>query len=149
MKNRLFLAFAFILGLSINNIAMSGITNKVAVIDVNKVAQSCSQVQTLKKEHEQKISALQTFANNANKAINAEADKNKKKALQDKYTKELNTKKKAIQDDYTKKLKIIDNNINYAIQKKAKDGNYDLVLSKQMVVYGGDDITEQVVSAVK
>ena len=97
----------------------------------------------------EKISALQTFANNANKAINAEADKNKKKALQDKYTKELNTKKKAIQDDYTKKLKIIDNNINYAIQKKAKDGNYDLVLSKQMVVYGGDDITEQVVSAVK
>lgn len=69
--------------------------------------------------------------------------------MEDKYNKQLNEKKQAIETDYAKKLHEIDTNITKTIQAKAKTSNYNVVLSKNIVLYGGTDITDEVSKEVK
>ena len=142
---------AFVIGMSVNNFAISDVpaNYKVAVVDVQKVVAASPQVKTLRTEREKKVQDLNAFLKTANEAINKEKDATKKKALQEKYTKEYNTKRAAMQKDYASKLSAIDKNITAVITNKAKQDNYNLVLSKGMVLSGGTDITAEIAKLIK
>jgi Skp family chaperone for outer membrane proteins len=140
---------AFVIGFSINNIAMSDVTTKIAVVDVPQVVNSSSQVEALKKEQQAKAKELVTFVEKARKEVAATTDTKKKQALEEKYNKQLQTKKETMDKDYSTKLAEIDKSISNQIANQAKLGNYSLVLAKGVVLYGGDDITEAVKKAVK
>ena len=47
------------------------------------------------------------------------------------------------------KLQAIDKSITATIAQEAKAQNYNLVLSKSSVLYGGDDITASIAKNVK
>lgn len=134
-----------------NNAAISSPANfKYAVVDVQKVVESSKQVQALRTEQNTKMRELSEFVQKANKQLQAETDATKKKALETKLNKELNTKKANNDKAYAEKLKKIDADINAVIAQKAKLGGYDLVVAKGVVLYStGTDITAEVVSAVK
>jgi len=155
MKNNFkFIAVAAVslaIGFTLNNFAMSNIpTNfKVAVVDVPQIVKDSKQLQQLKEEQKQKIQELAKYVQTAKTNISSEKDATKKKSLEEKYTKELATKKSNIEKDYAKKLKVIDKNISDAIEAQAKAGNYNLVLTKGVVLSGGEDITKAVSAAVK
>jgi len=140
---------AFVIGLSMSNFAMSDAITKIAVVDVQQVVNSSSQVQTLKKEQQAKAKEIVAFVEKARKEVAATAHVKKKQALEDKYNKELNTKKAAMDKNYTTKLEAIDRAISAQIANQAKAANYDIVLAKGVVLYGGTDITEAVKKAVK
>lgn len=140
---------AFIIGMSVNNFAMSDVTNRIAVVDVQKVVASSAQVKALKADREAKLKDLAAFVQTARTNVNKEKDATKKKALEDKYNKELNAKRNAIQKDYTNKLTNIDKSISATIAQKAKAANYSMVLAKGVVLYGGDDITAEIQKVVK
>ncbi len=140
---------AFIIGMSVNNFAMSDVTNRIAVVDVQKVVASSAQVKALKADREAKLKDLASFVQTARTNVNKEKDATKKKALEDKYNKELNAKRNAIQKDYTNKLTNIDKSISATIAQKAKAANYSMVLAKGVVLYGGDDITAEIQKVVK
>lgn len=140
---------AFVIGMTVSNFAMSDVPSRIAVVDVQKVVASSSQVKALKKEHDTKIAELSTFIKNARADVAKETDAKKKKALEDKYNKELNTKRTTIQNDYAKKLAAIDKSISGIIAQKAKAANYNMVLAKGVVLYGGTDITAEISKAVK
>ena len=140
---------AFIIGMSVNNYAMSDVTNRIAVVDVQKVVASSAQVKALKADREAKLKDLATFVQTARTNVSKEKDANKKKALEAKYNKELNAKRTAIQKDYTNKLTNIDKSISATIAQKAKAANYNMVLAKGVVLYGGEDITAEIQKVVK
>ncbi len=140
---------AFIVGFSVNNFAMSDVPSKIAVVDVGQVVASSSQVQALRKEQQAKAKELVAFVEKARKEVAATTDVKKKQALEDKYNKELNSKKAAMDKSYASKLEAIDKNISAKINEQAKAGNYDIVLAKGVVLYGGTDITDAVKKAVK
>ena len=140
---------AFIIGMSVNNFAMSDVTNRIAVVDVQKVVASSAQVKALKADREAKLKDLAAFVQTARTNVNKEKDATKKKALEDKYNKELNAKRNAIQKDYTIKLTNIDKSISATIAQKAKAANYSMVLANGVVLYGGDDITAESQKVVK
>ncbi len=140
---------AFIVGFSVNNFAMSDVPSKIAVVDVGQVVASSSQVQALRKEQQAKAKELVAFVEKARKEVAATTDVKKKQALEDKYNKELNSKKAAMDKNYASKLESIDKNISAKINEQAKAGNYDIVLAKGVVLYGGTDITDAVKKAVK
>lgn len=139
----------FAAGIAFSNYAMSDVPSKIAVVDVQAVVNSSSQVQALKKEQQAKTKEIVTFIEKARKDVAAVTDVKKKQALEEKYNKELNSKKTAMDKNYSDKLTAIDATISKQIENQAKLGGYDIVLAKGVVLYGGSDITEAVKKAVK
>lgn len=146
--------FAFAIGLTLNNYAISDVLNtpanfKVAIVDVQKVVASSAQVKALKEEQKKKGEELAKFIESAKATLDKETDAKKRQALEDKYNKEFKSKRSEIAKNYEKKLLEIDKNISTVIDKSAKDNGYDLVLAKGAVLSGGTDITNEIAKAVK
>lgn len=123
--------------------------NKVAVVNVQKVVNKSAQVQILKKDQEAKAKELTQFVQKANAEIQAQTDDAKKKALVKKYEKELATKREANAKAYQSRLEAIDKSISGIITNYAKANGYDLILNKGSVLYGGVDVTEELLKIVK
>ena len=151
--NKKYLAIGLVslaVGFAANSFATSSPGEyKVAVVDVQKVVSSSKQVNALKAEQRTKIEELTKFINTARAEVGKETDPVKRKALEDKYNKELQTKKDAIDKSYAAKLTSIDNSISTQIATKAKADGYDLVLAKSVILYGGKDITNEIAKVVK
>ena len=144
-------AAAFVIGFSASNFAMSDVpaSYKVAVVDVTQVVNSSNQVKALKKEQQTKMEEVLKYIDKARKDVAAVSDEKQKKALEEKYNKELLAKRDKLEKEYTTKLAAIDKSISSTIDAQAKAGNYDLVLAKGVVLHGGTDITQEVIKAVK
>lgn len=140
----------FALGYSINNIAVSNTNSeyRVAIVDVQKIVSNSSEITTLKAEQEKQIQNLEKTINKAREEISKEKNPDKIAQLEEKYRNEINKQKLAIDTSYSSKLTAIDNKIKTAIVEKARSMNYNIVLPKNTVLFGGDDITEQVSSII-
>ena len=122
---------------------------KMAVVDVQRVVTASSQVSALKAEEALKLQELQAFVQMARKEAEAEKDEAKKKELVGKYEKEILLRKNAIESDYSKKLKQIDKDITGIIHSVAQKNKMNVVVAKNNVIYGGEDITEKVLGEMK
>jgi outer membrane protein len=149
MKKQLGLFVATIAALGFLGTSVQAKDFSVAIVDVPQVVNASAQVQALKKEQQAKADELVKFIEKARKDISSITDADKKKAADEKYTKEFQTKKEKIDKDYAEKLKTIDASITKQIENQAKLKGYDIVLSKGFVLYGGTDITADIVKIVK
>jgi len=140
---------AFSVGSFTNNIAFSAKETNIAVVNVQKVVASYSKVNDLKTKQAAKVSDLRKFVEEAKSNVAKESDSAKKKALEDKYNEQLNNKKSDMDKDYVNELESINNDVTKVINKTAKENNYDVVLTKNSVLYGGKDITNDIVKALK
>ena len=142
---------AFAIGMGFNNIAMSDIpaNYKVAVVDVNAVVSKSAQVQALKKEQQTKLQELQKWLETARADVAKQSTQEGKEKLAKKYDAEFAKKQEAIKKNYAAKLQAIDKSITATIAQEAKAQNYNLVLSKGSVLYGGNDITASIAKVVK
>ena len=144
---------AFVIGAGINNFALSQMPGSVniAVVDVQQVVASSSQVNALKNENQAKATEIIKYIENARKEVAKVTDADKKKALEEKYAKELNSKRETYAQQYNTKMMDIQNSILNAVKEQALANDYDIVLAKDVVLYGGNDITPELqkkVSAV-
>lgn len=138
-------------GVTFNNFAMSDVppNYKVATVNVPQIVNSSEKINILKSQQKIKVKELMAFVDKARKEVDSEKDANKKKSLEDKYDKELANKKAQIDKEYAQKLTDIDKEITKTIEEIAKKNNYDLVLTSNSVVYGGADITQDIVKVIK
>lgn len=133
------------IGISTSVIAAS----KVAVVDVQAVVTKSAQVQALKKEQQTKMQDLEKWLNTAKADVEKQKTPEGKEKLLKKYNSEFDKKKADIAKNYQTKLQAIDKSISATIAEQAKLKGYDMVISKGVVVYGGDDITADVQKVVK
>ena len=141
------LTAALILGLtSMNPVFAEG---KIAVVDVPAVVAQSQQVQALKKEQQSKIQDLEKWLKTVNEDVAKQKTEEGKQKLTKKYNAEFAKKKEAIAKDYAARLQVVEKSISDTIAQQAKAKGYDMVISKGMVLYGGDDITADVAKAVK
>ena len=136
---------AVVLGLCIN----SANAAEVASIDVQKVVSSSPKVQALKKEQQAKAKEILSFLDKARKDIANVSDVKKKEELETKYNKQLVEKKDKMDKEYTEKLKKIEDEISKVIAEQAKAKGYDMVVAKGVVLYGTNDLTDDVIKAIK
>ena len=92
---------------------------------------------------------MQSTIEKARTEISKETDSTKIAQLQEKYRTQINQQKIALDTDYNKKLNQIDSDIRNTVVEKAKSMNYDLVLPKNIVFFGGDDITDVIAKDIK
>jgi len=81
--------------------------------------------------------------------IQKQDSKEKKDALVKKYEAQLTQKKKSIKDAYAKEINKADAQMEQVISQKAKELGYNLVFRRDALIFGGDDITSQVLPSVK
>lgn len=155
MKNKilatLIVISAFIAGYSINSIAISNTTPeyKIAVVDIATILKNSKEINALKLEQEKQMQNMQATIDKAKAEISKEQDPAKIVQLEEKYRNEINKQKLALDTSYNNKLTAIDNKIKTAVVEKARSMNYNMVLQKNTVLFGGDDITEQVATIIK
>lgn len=134
-------------------VLLSGIsmaaTQNIAVVDVQAIVNKSAQVQSLKKEQQAKISDLEKWLKTAQEDVAKQQSKEGKEKLLKKYNSEFAKKKEVIAKDYKTKLSAVDKSITETITTKAKAMGYDMVISKSMVIMGGDDITAEIQKVVK
>ena len=136
-----------IMGL-LSGISMAAVQN-IAVVDVNAVVAKSAQVQSLKKEQQTKMADLEKWLKTAQADVNKQQTKEGKEKLLKQYNSEFAKKKEAIAKDYKTKLSAVDKSITETITTKARALGYDMVISKSMVIMGGDDITAEIQKIVK
>jgi outer membrane protein len=122
---------------------------RVAVIDVQAVVSKSAQVQALKKEQQTKMQELDKWLKTAQADVQKQKTQEGKDKLLKKYNTEFAKKKTEIAKNYQTKLQAIDKSITDTIAAQAKAKGYTMVISKGVVVYGGDDITAEIQKAVK
>ncbi len=140
---------SFVAGYSINSKAISDTGYRVAVVDVQSLISKSSEVNALKAEQQKKLDAMKATVDKAREEIAKETDPAKIAQLEEKYRNDINNQKLALDNEYNTKLMQIDSHIKSIIVEKAKGLNYNLVLPKNIVLYGGDDITSEVAKSVK
>ena len=121
----------------------------VAVVDLSRIVENSEQVKQLKQEHSKKIAELDKIIVNARGEIANENDPAKVLLLEDKYMKEFNRNRESLEKDYNFKLAAIEKNIKEEINKKAQKDGYDFVFAKSVVLYGGKDITNELLNSIK
>lgn len=122
---------------------------EVAYVDVQKVVEASKRVQALKKEQQLKTKELMNFVEKARKDVASVSDTKKKQALEEKYNKELNVRKEKMEKDYSAKLKSIETFIAGVVEQQAKAKGFDMVITKNIVIYGGVDITNDVIKLLR
>ena len=143
MKKILLLSIAFAVSLPVFA------TEDIAVVDLGRIVENSAQVKQLKQEHAKKIADLDKIIVNARGEIANEKDPAKVLLLEDKYMKEFDTNRVALEREYNNKLSVIEKNIKSEINKKAEKGGYDFVFAKSVVLYGGKDITDELLNSIK
>ena len=140
---------ALILGLLITGTTVFAEDKGIAVVDVQQVVMNCAKVKKLEADRIKQEQDLQKFVTNAKKAVDAEKDDTKKKNLQEKFNKELNQKLSAQKKEVMERTLDIEKEILTSIEKYAKTSGYTMVIQKGSVLYGGTDITDEIVKQVK
>ena len=123
--------------------------NKIAVVDVNKVVGQSKRVQDLKTEQETKVRELNMWLAGIKVDVESRKSEEEKQTLVAEYNKQFAQRQNEIRNNYTQKLKDIENEITELISKAAQEKGYDMVLSKYVVLFGGDDITEEIMATVQ
>ncbi len=141
-----------ILVISINNMALSSSNAgdmKVAIVDISQLISNSQSVKTLKSTHEKQLSDIEKTLEQARLEISNETNPDKIAKLEEKYRKDVSDKKFQMDKMYNDKLMEIDKSIKAQVAQKAKELNYTVVLPKNMVLFGGEDITDLIAKEIK
>ena len=137
----------FTLAMGING-AVNATEQKIATIDIQRVVSQSAKVQALNKEQEKKILELEKWIEVVRKDVEKQQTQEGKEKLFNKYRATYEQKKNAIISDGQTKMQSIMNGISDTIAAQAKVKGYTMVITKAVVVYGEEDITEDVIKAI-
>ena len=121
---------------------------KIATIDIQKVVSQSAKVQALNKEQEKKILELEKWIEVVKKEVDKQQTQEGKEKLLNKYRTTYEQKKNSIIRDGQTKMQNIMNGISDTIAAQAKAKGYTMIITKAVVVYGEEDITDAVIKEI-
>ena len=124
-------------------------SEEIAIVDLGRIVENSAQIKQLKQEHSKKLADLDKILVNARGEISNESDPAKVLMLEDKYMKEFNSKRETLERDYNGRISVIEKNIKDEVTKKAQKDGYEYVFAKSVVLYGGKDITNELLQSIK
>ena len=145
-KPALIAIIAFVLGFGLKWLLPS---NNIAKIDVAQIASASSALAELSKNQQADMVELQKWVQESQADVKKQKSSAKREELAKKYETELMQRQQALQIKYSEELKKIDTEVSAIIAKKAKSKGYSVVLSKESIVSGGTDITDEIIELIK
>lgn len=124
-------------------------SEKIGVVDIQSIVSNSTAVRALKEEHSARLQALNAIITEAQNALAKETDPQKIVEIQDKYNSEFNRQKEMIDSQYHSRLSTVETQLKKDIIESAKKNNYDFVIAKNVVFYGGEDITDIISKDIK
>ncbi len=122
---------------------------KIAVVDVMSIINGSKDVMTLRQNHAIRSQELSQWLQAAQNEVNSQSDPQTKQGLLQKYNVEFAQRRNTVNQLYQQELSVIDQNISKTIMDEATKLGYNMVLAKNVVVCGGNDITEDVRKLIK
>ena len=122
---------------------------RVATIDVARIAAGSSALAELNQRQQADMMEFQKWIKEAQAEVKKQKSKQQRDELTKKFDEELMQKQQALQQEYSATLKNIDTEISNIIKKAAKSKGYSVVLSKDSVVSGGTEITDEILELIK
>ena len=151
MKKNILILFGFIVSFMFGACAVvnaGAIPIKIATIDVVTIARGSNEVMALRAYEDKERQALNAYMQKAKTEITKEKDKAKQATLQKKYVQSYKAKQNNIQAQIAKKSNAIDKKIYESIKKYADTQGYNLVFSKSALIYGGEDISGEIIKII-
>lgn len=143
-------SFAFGLGFGLNNVAFSDVAPiKVAYVNVPKLLAASKTIKAAQDTQLKQTQEMLKWYDSASAEIQKQTTKAAKDAMIKKYEAQLTQKKKTIKDGYAQKINQVDSQLDTAITTKAKAMGYNLVFRKDALLFGGTDITNEILPLVK
>ena len=139
-----FLTLSLALGINIS----ANADQKIASIDIQKIVDNSAEIQELNKEQEAKIQELEKWVDVVKADIELQKTDAGKEKLFKKYRASYVKKKADILKSGQVKMEAIMKNISETIKAQAQEKGYDVIITKGVVIYGADDITEDVQKAL-
>ena len=124
-------------------------SEKIGVVDIQSIVSNSTAVRALKEEHSARLQTLNAIITEAQNALAKETDPQKIVEIQDKYNSEFNRQKEMIDSQYHSRLSTVEAQLKKDIIESAKKNNYDFVIAKNVVFYGGEDITDIISKDIK
>ena len=123
--------------------------SQLGIINVQALVSQTPSVIALREEEMKKRGELQQWVNGVNQEIAAEADATKKAELTQKYQAELNERQQKMQAEYVEKVQKIDAEVLKLIENVAKKENVEYIFNTGSLLFGGKDLTQQAIDALK
>lgn len=145
--------FLFIFLISLLPVKAVDSTYKIAYIDSARILKEYSEAQDLLKglakaeaELNKKILAKRQEIQKAKAAKKTDTEI---QMMAEKIRLELEPEAKRIEDESSRKSKEIEDKVDLAITEFAKKSKYDIVVVKESILYGGTDITDEILAKLK
>ncbi len=123
--------------------------NNIAVVDVQKVVESSKAVEEFRVAQQNAEKALQEWIEKSNAEVEKVKGEKEKTALINKYREEFEQKRANLQESNIQSLHKLDADMTAVIEKVAKAAGFNKAFPKNTVIFGGTDITEDVINAMK
>ena len=153
MKKRsafLLAVITLVIGYSINKPAVSdNVTPKIAILDSKAIIAKSTKVSNIEKDRKTKLENLKQYVETARADVKKQKTDADKEKMSKKYQAEVDKRQAAMNKEYTTKINAAYKDISNTIAQEAVKQGYTIVLSKGIVLYGGDDITASVQKVVK
>lgn len=122
--------------------------DKYASVDLDKVLRGYTKTAAVNAQFQQEESDIRVFVLDAQKKVVSAKSDADKKALEEKYNKELQGKVDLLQKKKVEALRGIETDVKGQIDKIGNTGAYALILTSNNTLYGTVDISEQIIKAL-
>ena len=146
MKSKYALLSVITLAASVLTLNTSAFADQTGVVDLNKVLLNYNKSQSARQTLQASKESLQKFVETARKSVQSAKTTEQKKTLENKYNAELRQKISVINQEQNKKAQEIQLNIYNAVKDIAAQKKLSPVLTKESVIVGGEEITNDVIN---
>jgi len=123
--------------------------DKIAYINLQQVVANSRELSAIQVDYAQKQKDFNNWLQQANKDIDKEKQKAKKESIAKEYQEMAHKKEVALRAEYNQRFSKVDRKLRRIMRRAARSHGCNIIMSNTSVVYGGTDITAQVIKAVK
>lgn len=123
--------------------------SKIASVNAQMIVSRSVAIRNLQQEQQAQYEELQKWLQDSDSALKKQSNADKKKELMAKFQAELQQKQIAMQQEYTAKTQQIESDIIAVVEKVAHKKGYKVVLDKNVVITGAEDITDAVIAKLE